>query len=341
MVDQDFSAKNLRQIFDLENRRGNYLEKKYFPEMENLSSNISRNKSLIKRSYKIIAKLKNKLLVKPSVVISKRIATLELSIHIRYKEIKDIKSKKEGVIKATFENLSSSILTKKADTTLKKVKLLSGKTAFQINDSAESYFTLKNTQKNISEVFGCYQPDRSQLISQVKQALSDAYPKIIFKTDINSFFESVSREKLLAIIRNESTLSTKTREVIQEILKSYSSLSTFTDGLPRGVAISPVLAELYLRGFDEELKSFSDVLFYARYVDDIFIIFDRARLNRGEKADYLKLIESSLGKLDLTVNLIKTSINDVPDPSFSFDYLGYKFEFNENSLSLDLSANRK
>lgn len=39
MLDQSFSADNFRKIFDLENRKGNYLEGKYFPDLKEISKN--------------------------------------------------------------------------------------------------------------------------------------------------------------------------------------------------------------------------------------------------------------------------------------------------------------
>ena len=40
MLDQSFSADNFRKIFDLENRRGNYLEGKYFPKLKRLRQKV-------------------------------------------------------------------------------------------------------------------------------------------------------------------------------------------------------------------------------------------------------------------------------------------------------------
>lgn len=37
MLDQSFSVANFQKIFDIENRKGNYLEGKFFPEVEKQS----------------------------------------------------------------------------------------------------------------------------------------------------------------------------------------------------------------------------------------------------------------------------------------------------------------
>ena len=43
-------------------------------------------------------------------------------------------------------------------------------------------------------------------------------------------------------------------------------------GVPRGIGISSYLSELYMRDLDKKLSSRKEIIYYARYVDDIFII---------------------------------------------------------------------
>ena len=55
MLDQSFSTKNFRKIFDLENRKGNYLEGVFFPGVKAYSQKIqscvnSDNKCNTRRS---------------------------------------------------------------------------------------------------------------------------------------------------------------------------------------------------------------------------------------------------------------------------------------------------
>ena len=42
MLDQSFSIKNFQDIFDIENRKGNYLEGKFFPEVEKVTNEIQK-----------------------------------------------------------------------------------------------------------------------------------------------------------------------------------------------------------------------------------------------------------------------------------------------------------
>jgi len=83
---------------------------------------------------------------------------------------------------------------------------------------------------------------------------------------------------LLKLIENNSLLSPKSVSLIKNLLYNYNLLTnqlgvkeTFRKGIPRGVGVSPFLAELYMRKIDEEIRNIESVTFYGRYVDDIII----------------------------------------------------------------------
>ena len=46
-------------------------------------------------------------------------------------------------------------------------------------------------------------------------------------------------------------------------------------GVPRGIGISSLLSEIYMRDLDDCIKKRPEVIFYARYVDDIFILLSQ------------------------------------------------------------------
>ena len=49
-------------------------------------------------------------------------------------------------------------------------------------------------------------------------------------------------------------------------------ISTFP-GVPRGIGISAYLSELFMRNVDNQIQELDDLIYYARYVDDIIAIF--------------------------------------------------------------------
>ena len=193
----------------------------------------------------------------------------------------------------------------------------------------EIYFALKQLQTNFSKIYKVKQSDRFAILSQVKLLLDDGFPKYVIRTDIQDFYESISHEKLLKKVNEDSLLSFLSKRIIAQILKEYSQKAPSTQGLPRGVGISAYLAELYLRDLDKQVKAIPDVIYYARYVDDIIVVFTPPSLNSPQR--YLQDLTSIINSHSLTVNATKTQEFDLrtktQNANHSFDYLGYKFSF--------------
>jgi hypothetical protein len=93
-------------------------------------------------------------------------------------------------------------------------------------------------------------------------------------------------------------------------------------GIPQGSPLSPLLANLYMRGFVLGWKKFglrqslgSRIVTYA---DDLVIL-----CRRGKAEEALPWMRELMGKLKLTVNAEKTRI--CKDPEGEFDFLGFTF----------------
>lgn len=141
------------------------------------------------------------------------------------------------------------------------------------------------------------------------------------KTDLSSFFDNIDHEILL------KKLSTRIKDeriikLIEKILKnkqSYnqeksSNLKNNLCGVPQGLSISTLLANIYMNDIDEKFNKIPQIK-YFRYVDDIFIY-----CNNCSKFYYLKLW-NELRKLKLKINKNKTSIKKLDNSIFEF--LGY------------------
>jgi hypothetical protein len=171
----------------------------------------------------------------------------------------------------------------------------------------------------------------------VKNLLGDGFPKFVIRTDIQSFYESIPHDKLQKKISEESLLSFFSKKIIGQILKEYQDKSASSTGLPRGIGISAYLAELYLRDLDNDLKSIPDVTYYARYVDDIIIVFTPTSIAHPQ--EYLSNIKNIVEgeKYLLSLNGIKTTECDLRDKSqkklYTLDYLGYRFKFGRDPLT--------
>lgn len=254
ILDQSFSVKNFRKIFDIENRRGNYLEEKLFPSVLAISQELKRKRHV----YKALKKNKSD-------------HTEEGYLKLREtlgEEIKGIKECRENQIILELEKVSSEALANDFTIGIKEVDIGTGKKAFVHEDKASAFFAMKQIQFNIRRLYKVKQANRHDIICQLREVLADKFPKTIIRTDVKSFYESIPRKKLLDKLSRDTLLSVSTKKIIRKILYEYGKVTGEKKGLPRGLGISAYLSELYMRDFDKTVKSFPDVIYYARYVDD-------------------------------------------------------------------------
>ena len=84
-----------------------------------------------------------------------------------------------------------------------------------------------------------------------------------------------------------------------------------------------------MRDIDEKIKALPQVIYYARYVDDIIVIFMPSIMT--DDNDYKSMVKCILLSKGLTMNEsdCKTKLVDLSDRSkntyYDFDYLGYRF----------------
>lgn len=176
---------------------------------------------------------------------------------------------------------------------------------------------------------------RNQIIREIKGHLAEGGSYRIYKLDIASFFESCPRETVLSRV-SELPIGTHARLLINSFISSFNN--THSGGLPRGVEISPILSEIYLKKFDALITEDPEVFYFARFVDDIFIITSGFE-------DVNKFIQKVIRFLPdgLSFNDCKKVVIDVPrrtigDPHIpqilgNVDYLGYKLTIVDQDLS--------
>jgi hypothetical protein len=117
------------------------------------------------------------------------------------------------------------------------------------------------------------QSDRNSLVSQIEVLLQENCPKYIYKLDISKFYESIDRSALLKRIAYDGKLSSTATNLLARLFEHFSKYSRY--GLPRGLAISATLSEIYLDALDKKIPRLPGVYYYARYVDDLLIFAHR------------------------------------------------------------------
>jgi len=329
MLDQSFSAHNLEIIFDLENRKGN-IDINWMPEEYRMAA------LEMKELRHQIRELKTKGRRKTMEDIERIDALGE-----QYKKAKE---KKESSRQIFLKNCEETINSKDFRFTMSKYyDADSDKEVFKLNaDTPSVFFALKQLQYNIHKTFKVKQANRHAILCDVKALLHTKMPLHIVRTDISSFYESIPHAILMERIEGNTLLSYKSKAFIRAILKLYddckdTSLVPPGIGVPRGVGISPLLSEIYVRDLDAHIKSFIGTQFYARYVDDIFIILTSLPEGQKDSKDFFMALQNIYGKFGLTLKdetdpKKKCKLLDVnhEETFASFDYLGYRITITRN-----------
>lgn len=194
---------------------------------------------------------------------------------------------------------------------------------------------MKQVQANVARSFVVKQSNRFEIISQVKVLLNDDFPKYVLRTDVDNFYENILHERLLEKINENHILSPFSRKLLRQILCKYKELSGSDKGIPRGVGVSANLAELYMRDIDRAIMSLGGISYYARYVDDIIIIFTPTLNDRDR--EYLKDVKGIVeDKFKIKLNDSKTFTFDLRNgkQQCELEYLGYKMFLEMERLKL-------
>lgn len=325
MLDQSFSAENFRRIFDYENRKGNYLEGRFFPDVEDVTKQIHDLVGKIKV-------LKNKRLVmKPADYLK---AKKKL-----YDDRTVLEREKEDLLTAHLEEISERVSTGSHQVTLKTVAVPGAKATYTISPDPQDFFVVKQLQWNFRRLYKVKQSNRFEILCQIKSLLKDEFPKYILRTDISSFYETIPANELLKYIESEALLSQTSKRYIRQIVSAYNTISSAKIGIPRGVGISAYLAELYARSLDRKLRGRENVVYYSRYVDDILIVMASSS-DLVEKDEVLEVENIAISR-KLKLNAAKTKFLTIPNTKKdSFEYLGYQITPMKNHVDFSFSSKK-
>ena len=176
-------------------------------------------------------------------------------------------------------------------------------------------------------------PDRVQRLlpnAHVRNILSqiEAYHHHnlhFFRGDIRSFFDSISHtilaDSLGTRIRSKTIRSVVMRAVRNPTVpwgyrRKHRSRYLHRCGIPQGLPISSVLANLYLGDLDKVVAQ--EATSYHRYVDDILILGDKSEVEAART-----VLEARLSSIGLELNTEKTEVGPISKP---FEFLGYRFK---------------
>ncbi|MDR2406792.1 MAG: reverse transcriptase/maturase family protein [Bacteroidales bacterium] len=160
----------------------------------------------------------------------------------------------------------------------------------------------------------------------------------IIKIDIKGFYDSINQQilfdKIRTRIKSNVLLSLIEKAITNPTVpKKYAKCGKDDYyqylGIPQGLAISNILANIYLGDFDGKISQKCE--YYYRYVDDILLV-----CNENESRDLYTKIKNDLQRIGLNLNSEKTKTLKIHE---SFDFLGYKI--GEHALSISAESIQK
>lgn len=326
MLDQMFTAENFRRIYDAENRKGLDLANRYFPSLEPLTLAVRAKVQEI-RDHRAARATMN-------------VDVFESKLLVLQNELAALKADKVAAVDALMDEISHKVLKPTFKIELSKKDGPNGKPVYCIDAEPETFFVIKQLQRNINRIYKVKQANRHDLVCQVRDMLGSSFPFELVRTDISSFYESINRKKLLEKLDSDQLLSPASKKYIKQVLVSYGAESGTAVGVPRGVGISAYLAELYLRPIDNAIRAIPGLVLYCRFVDDIVAIFARPPAGNSLGSYKTKIIDI-FDENELAHNAGKTQEFAFPDPNpQSFEYLGYKFNMHAGKCEIAPSTTK-
>jgi len=182
-----------------------------------------------------------------------------------------------------------------------------------------------------------YRPKRStqQAIRRVKQYAEQGYTHAV-EVDLSKYFDTLNHELLMKLLRkqiHDKRVTDLTKRYLKSGVMENGVVCKTEEGSPQGGPLSPLLANIYLNEYDQEMEHRGVKV--IRYADDIVVLAKSKRAAQHLLESSRKLLE---GKLKLTLNTQKSKVVSVVAHK-NFKFLG--FCLGKNGKGIYIRAHRK
>ena len=187
--------------------------------------------------------------------------------------------------------------------------------------------TLKALSNVLSGVYGADSPFLHEIIEDIKNNYMSGQFDTYLRLDVKDFYPSIKHDLLLKElgkkIRKKEIISL-IRDAIRQatVAKAEGKKKTYNEiGVPQGLSISNISANIYMMSLDERHKKETSYKFY-RYVDDLLVL-----CNSKDAESIKEKIVQDCKALGLSLhadegNGDKSGLGNISD---GFTYLGYIF----------------
>lgn len=152
----------------------------------------------------------------------------------------------------------------------------------------------------------------------------------VCSTDIKTFYDSIQPDRLNKEIAKKVKCSRalklishalKTPTIPKNTKRAHHSKFQHSLGVPQGLAISNILASIYMQVVDDAFKQSPDIK-YFRYVDDVLIYGNEEPVRKSYKS-----LKNRLSKRGLLLHSLTSGKTQITPLSDTFFYLGYTFSW--------------
>lgn len=210
--------------------------------------------------------------------------------------------------------MGNDYITRYINTNGKKRKIITYSNSEKRNEHIEIKKFLEN-ELSFSKFTKAYIPKSSIF----KNAKAHMYNDIFVKYDISNFFNNIDHYILVTVLHQQLNYKYGSEKYsLLEVSELVSECIYYNKGLPLGLITSPILANIYLKNFDNiiygKLKRLGlDNVIYTRYADDLTISFKNPTNEDisffNEKIKKIEFeVTKFLKKYKLKINIKKKSI---------------------------------
>ena len=186
-----------------------------------------------------------------------------------------------------------------------------------------------------------FRPKRNchQALKAVSKLINDRPVNHVIEADVKGFFDNVSHEKLMELIRVRITDKVFLRYIVRFLKSGCMEADVLTEtkrGTPQGGNISPMLANVFLHyvlgeWFEKEIKPhLRGQSYLIRYCDDFVIVAQ----HKAEAEEILNKVRERFRRYDMELNQEKTRVlsfgywekenaQKQQRKSNTFDFLGF------------------
>jgi hypothetical protein len=326
-MDQTSSIRNLNILLKEDREKGGDLEELYIAEAYKIRMRIVGLKKLMTvcRAWAHAGKMTDATFIK-------RKSRIDLLLEKR-------KLQHDREIETALDLISKTVGKKDFRVSVHQLPTpVGGKSVYGIGKNLAEILAVRLIQRVLKILYEVNMPSRDILVNQIKSLALDSMPKYIIRADVEHFYESVRHDDLLETIHQSPQLSIVVKRILTRLIKDYVDVSGDKKGLPRGIGISAYLSEIYLADIDKKIRRLKDVFYYARYVDDIVLMYAPERNELAKQ--YLQRLREIFDSRGLALNSKTAELNLLETLKGKFEYLGYEFDISPSTRGIRLSSRK-